>query len=390
MKGHFRKRNPKGDSWTVWFDLPPGPDGKRQQKSFTVRGTRKDAEREFAKRVHELEHGLYVADQSTTLAQYLERWLQSIKPDVTASTWKNYSQHVRLHIIPILGNLRLGSIKPAHIDAAKTAWLTGARKDRRTDIPGLSPRTVGHIFSTLFTALNKAKRQRIIMVNPCDSVDPPKWERKEFRTITHKTAPALLAAFKESAISAAVVTDIGTGMRRGELLALRWSDVDLDRGMVTVTRAVEYINREIRFKEPKTKQSRRAIALPNFVVERLRSYRIEQAERFLALGLGRPTGDTIVFDHLGSVFNPNTFGSLFKRALRDAGLPHMRLHDLRHSFASMALEAGVDLKTVSTMLGHSTISTTADVYAHVSPALMRSAADQLDKTLGEAIKKRHA
>ncbi len=390
MKGHFRKRNPKGDSWTVWLELPTGPDGKRRQKSFTVKGTRKDAEREFAKRVHELEHGLYVADQNTTVAQYFEQWLKSIERDVTGRTLGTYRQHVDMHIVPAIGSVRLGALKPAHIDAAKAAWHSGARKDHRSDVATLSGRTVKAIFSTLFTALNKAKRQRIIMINPCESVDPPKWERKEFKPLTHESAPALLAAFRESEIGAAVVTNLGTGLRRGELLALRWSDIDLDRAMLTVTRAMEYVDGNIRFKDPKTKQSWRPIALPNFVVERLRSHRVEQAQRFLGLGLGRPGPESIVFDYLGRPFNPNTFGSLFRRALVAAKLPHIRLHDLRHSFASMALEAGVDLKTVSTMLGHSTISTTADVYAHVSPALMRSAADRLDKTLGEAIRKRHA
>lgn len=386
MKGHFRKRNRKGNSWTVWFDLPPGPDLKRRQKSLTVKGTRKDAEREFARRRHEMEQGTYVDNRKATLGQYLEHWLDMIAHDVTARTLQAYRGHVELHIVSTIGNVKLGDLRPAHIDAAKRAWITGERKDKKAG--SLSPHTVKHVFSTLFTALNKAKRQRIIAVNPCESVDPPRWERQEMTgSLDKERAVQLLSVFEQSEIGAAVVTDMGSGLRRGELLALRWGDLDLDAGRLAVNRALEHIGNQVRFKEPKTKQSRRRISLPAFVVQRLRKHRVEQAERFLSLGLGRPRADTLVFERLGKAYNPATFGSIFARLVRRANLGKVRLHDLRHTFASMSLEAGVDMKTVSNALGHSSISTTADIYAHVTPALMRSAADRLEDTLGRAIAK---
>ncbi len=132
------------------------------------------------------------------------------------------------------------------------------------------------------------------------------------------------------------------------LLALRWCDVDLDSGALTVNRAIEHIDGKPRFKDPKTKRSRRTISLPAFVMERLRRHRVEQAERFLRDGLGRPTPETLLFERGGEPWVPNTFGTFFWRILKAANLPIIRLHDLRHSFASMALAAGVDLKTVST------------------------------------------
>jgi integrase len=200
-------------------------------------------------------------------------------------------------------------------------------------------------------------------------------------------AAKVLATFDATEIGAAVATALGSGLRRGELLALQWGDVDLDAGTVTVHRAIERVDETTRLKEPKTKRSRRTVALPAFVVERLRAHRLEQAQRFLALGLGRPAPQTFIFEREGQPWVPNAFGELFRRGLANAGLPHIRLHDLRHGFATLMLRAGVDLKTVSSALGHTTLSTTADIYAHVSPALMREAAARLDESLGSALRK---
>ena len=185
----------------------------------------------------------------------------------------------------------------------------------------------------------------------------------------------------------AIVTSIGTGLRRGELLALRWGDVDVEAGLLTVQRAIERVDGGTRFKDPKTKRSRRTISLPRFVADRLRRHRIDQAQWFLKHRLGRTSAETLVFERAGEAWVPNTFNTAFTRTLRDAGVPHVRLHDLRHTFASMALEAGVDLKTVSNALGHSTISTTADIYAHVTDSLMRDAADRIDNAIALAKKK---
>ncbi|MGB8907608.1 MAG: site-specific integrase, partial [Candidatus Cybelea sp.] len=212
-------------------------------------------------------------------------------------------------------------------------------------------RTVHHVFCTLHVALNRAKRQRLITLNPCGLVDPPRVEQKEMRHLDAHGGAALLKALEACDIGAAIVTSLGTGLRRGELLALRWSDVDLDGLHLTVQRSIERVGSQTRFKEPKTKRSRRTISLPLFVAERLRRHRTTQGQRMMAPGLGRPTVETLVSERGGEPWVPNTFGTVFMRALRDAGLPHLRLHDLRHTFASMALEAGVDLKTVSNASG---------------------------------------
>ena len=261
-------------------------------------------------------------------------------------------------------------------------WATSVPRRQKKGL--LSARTVRHIYETLNVALNRAKRQRRIIVNPCELLDPPRVEQKEMRALDAEGAAALLKACEGSIIGAAIVTSLGTGLRRGELLALRWGAVDLEVGLLTVQRALERVDGNTRFKDPKTKRSRRTISLPRFVADRLRRHRTDQAQWLLKNSLGRPTAETLVFERGGEAWIPDTFNAFFTRLLRDAGVPHIRLHDLRHTFASMALDAGVDLKTVSNALGHSTISTTADIYAHVTDSLMRDAADRINNAVMSA------
>ena len=195
-----------------------------------------------------------------------------------------------------------------------------------------------------------------------------------------------MAAFDLTPIGAAIATAIGSGLRLGELVALRWKNVELERGTLRVERSLERVAIDtqkgvrygIRFKEPKSRQSRRTVPLPPFVVQRLRKHRLEQAERFLAGGVGRPDDDMLVFDCDGKPWVPTSFGLLYATLRNKAGLtPRVRFHDLRHSYASLLLESGADLKTVSAACGHSSIGITSDLYLHLKEAMVRSAADRL-------------
>ena len=241
------------------------------------------------------------------------------------------------------------------------------------------------------------QKLRLISVNPTEFVDQVRAPRNEMRSLAPADVQAYLSVFDATELGGAVAVAIGSGCRRGELLALRWCDLDLDAGTLRIARSLERVTiktakrtrYELRFKEPKTKQSRRCIALPAFALERLRRHRIEQAQRFMAAGV-RPDGDTLVFERDGLPWNPNTFGLTFSAIAREARLPRVRLHDLRHSFASLPLAGGADLKTVSTALGHSTISVTADTYAHVSPAMLQGAADLLERVVEWAKRRANA
>ena len=398
MRGHFVRRTyvdkktgekRKASTWSVWYDLPRKPGEPRRHKVKAGFETRKEAEAWFAGKCEEFRQGVAPRDDRMTLRQYLKQWLEALAEPgskVKAAALHAYCNHVSAHIAPAIGDVRLSDLHAGDIERAKRIWTSTSRHGKKKK-RNLSARTVRHIFTTLNTALNRAKKQRLIAINPCELTDAPSVERREMGFLDAPAAAALLRAFEGTYIGPAIVTALGTGLRRGELLALRWCDVDLDAGAITVNRAIEHVDGSSRFKEPKTKRSRRTINLPAFVADRLRRHRIEQAERFLGDGLGRPDGQTLLFERAGEPWIPNTFTTHFWRILKDAGLPHMRLHDLRHSFASLALEAGVDLKTVSTALGHATISTTADLYAHVTSSLMKDAAARIDNALTSELRK---
>jgi len=379
-------RRRKAGVWSVTYDEPVPQGQPRKQRTRGGFPTRKAAEAWFETKREELCAGIVTADETSTVADYLREWIERV--DVQNHTKRVYRIHVEKYIIPALGSLLLRDLRAGHIEAARDRWLTEPRvrvaKDRKDSAPPLSAHSVKHALDTLRVALRRAREKQLIVRDPFAHVKAPRFEKPEMRALDAAQAAKLLELADDSIIGAAIATAIGTGLRRGELLALRWSDVNLDAARLTVHRAIERIAGVTRFKEPKTRHSRRTIALPRFVVERLRRQRIEQVQRFSDLGIPWPTGESIVFDHAGEPWIPDSFGLHFDRLLRSTGLPRVRLHDLRHSFASMALAAGVDLKVVSLSLGHTTISTTANLYMHVVPALQSEAADRLDQAIGNA------
>jgi integrase len=397
VKGSFKKRSyldqktggkRRVTTWTVTYDEPTSPGEARRQRRKGGFATRKDAETWFDDKKKQLEQGLTGIDDKTTVANYLKHWLANAS--VGAGTRRMYESCARCFVVPALGHIRLCDLKPSQVEDAKRRWATRKKGEEGDRL--VSGRAVRHAWSVLATALNRAKKQRIIVFNPCEYVDAPRFERREMRSLDAGGAERYVRAFSDDLdIGAAVILAIGSGLRRGEFLALRWSDVDLDAATLRVSRSLERIevfnedNREkpkpeLRFKEPKTAGSRRSIPLPRFAVDRLRRHRREQRARFEQLGLWQGA-DSLVFDHDGEPWNPNTFGTEFARRARRLTLPAVRLHDLRHSYATLMLEAGVDLKTVSQALGHSTIRTTADTYAHVTPAMQQSAAERLDRLI---------
>jgi integrase len=373
-------------TWTVKypvFDRKPGDYRKGVERGFA---TKDDAIAWWVLRKANPQRPVAKAEAikeaPLTVREFLERWLNATRASVGAGALRQYESHVREHLVPSLGHHLLADLErnPMIIQDAMASWK---RKDGRDG--DLSSGFVKKVWSTLRTALNKARRLRHISSNPCDSVDPPKVERKEMNALSSVQVGDYLKAFDATTIGAAIALAIGSGCRCGELLGLRWRDVDLEGGTIRVERSLERIairtakrvRYDLRFKEPKSRRSRRTIPVPPFAIDRLRRYRVEQAQRFMFAGV-RPDGDTLVFDDDGKPWVPTSFGMLYARLRDEAKLPKVRLHDLRHSYASLLLESGADLKTVSTALGHSSVAITADTYAHVSPVMLKSAADRLN------------
>jgi integrase len=228
----------------------------------------------------------------------------------------------------------------------------------------------------------------VITRNPVDAVEAPRYVQAEMKTLDAAGIAKLLRAAASSDLRLPIAVLIGTGLRRGECLALKWGDLDLDAARMTIRRTLELVKGQIREKPPKTARSARTLALAPFVVAALREQRALQGEVRINKGMGRASDDDYVFDRSdrrGEPWNPDTFGSRFYSLVRRKKLPTVRLHDLRHSFASLSLVAGADLKLISSSLGHSTIAVTANTYLHVAQSLQERHAAQLDSLVGGAV-----
>jgi integrase len=284
-----------------------------------------------------------------------------------------------------LGALPILKLAPVHISTAYTRWATEGRRDGKPG--GLSPQSRRHIHRILKAALGRAVEEQVIARNPADVLARhlPKVERQEMKTFTAGQAARLLEAIKRNRVYWPVLVALSTGMRRGEILALRWKNIDLDRGVARVVESLEQNKAGLRFKAPKTEKAR-AITLPSFTVEELRRLKRQQAEELLALGV-RQAGETLACARRdGEPMPPRSLTHEFaKVAGRVKDVPRVRFHDLRHSHATQLLSAGVHPKVAQERLGHSTITTTLDLYSHVTETMQQDAAAKLDTVFRSAI-----
>ena len=279
------------------------------------------------------------------------------------------------------------NLTPSAIQNAYNPWATGGRLDRRKG--GLAPRTRRHIHRVLHTALSRAVEQQVIVRNPAQALRKrlPKVERREMMTLSHDQSAQLLEAIKHTRIYWPVLIVLSTGMRRGEVFALRWKNVDLERGSLRIMESLEQTKAGIRFKAPKTDRTR-VVTLPAFATEQLRLLKRKQAEELLQLGT-RQTGDTLVCARAdGFPLQPQSLTHQFKRLIsRIKNFPQVRFHDLRHTHATQLLLAGVHPKVAQERLGHATITTTLDLYSHVTETMQGDAAERLDAAFRDAIRR---
>jgi integrase len=382
--GHIRERSP--GSWELRYSLGRDPaTGKRRIATATVRGKLRDAEKELRRLLRTLDLNEHVEPGHMTVRDWLTAWLGAIRQEVSPKTLERYGEIVRNFLVAELGALPIAKLAPAHISAAYTRWATEGRRDGKPG--GLSPQTRRHIHRILKAALGRAVEQRVIARYPADVLARhlPKVEHRQMLTLTAEEAVRLLEAIKHKRVYWPTLIALATGMRRGEILALRCKNIDLDRGLVRVVESLEQTKTILRFKAPKTEKSR-AIALPSFVVEELRRLKWQQAEELLALGL-RQSGETPACGRQdGEAMPPRSLTHEFaKAASRVKNLPRVRFHDLPHSHATQLLSAGVHPKVAQERLGHSTITTTLDLYSHVSETMQGEAAAKLDTAFRSAI-----
>jgi integrase len=381
MRGHIRQRGKT--SWAIVLELGHDAEGKRKQKWHSGFKTRKDAQAELARLMHEMNTGAYIEPSRLTFGDYLDRWLADYaRIKVSAKTFERYTEIVRLHLKPALVHHPLAKLQPLHIQAYYATALQSGRKDGKG---GLSAQTVLHHHRVLREALQQAVRWLLLARNPADAVEPPRPANRQIRVLDETETARLLRAVADTKYYVPSLLAVSTGMRRGEILALRWDEIDLDAGTLAVRQTLEQTRAGLAFKQPKTQKSRRLVALPPLTVDALRRHRVEQTEHRLALGPMYNDQGLVFPQRDGALWNPNTFSACFIPLADRAGLGGLRFHDLRHSHATQLLRQGVHPKIVSERLGHSTIGITLDVYSHVVPGMQEEAARKTDAALRAAL-----
>ena len=377
MRGNITRRGKA--SWRIKFEIEPDANGNRQYRLVTVRGLRKDAERELTRLLGERDRGTLVDASKVTVEAYLWGWLEG-KHGLSPVSVERYREIIARGIVPMLGSIELQKLKPAHV----RGWLSGMVKHGSRGGGPLTARTVRHSYRVLRAALQDAVKLDMLARNVADAVTPPKVEAAEVEILDAEQIAALLDALKGRTLHSIASLALATGMRRGELLALRWQDVNLDEASLKVERSLEQTKGGLRFKSPKTRHSRRTISLPPSAVAMLRDHRKSQLELRMQLGRGKHEPDALVFcDHEGSPISPNYFSIMWRRVIsRNSGLPQVTFHALRHSHASALIAGGIDVVKVSRRLGHSSPVITLSTYAHLFSKDDDGAAAAIEAVLG--------
>ena len=361
----------KNQRWYVQVDVPAGPNGKRRRRSVGGFRTKREAKAAEAEALRRIRDGALVEPSRLTVGAYLtELWLPSMASQVRATTLGGYRHNVRAYIVPRLGDIPLQRLSTARVGAFYGELVaSGGQKGRP-----LSPKTVRYVHTTLRRALRDAVADGLVVRNVAAQARPPRARRVEMHTWTAAEVGAFLASVREDRLYAAWLLLATLGLRRGELLGLRWPDVDLTSGRIAIRNTLVMVDGKPAMAEPKTAKGRRSLTLAPQVLEAVRVHRAHQAAERLSWGADYTDSGLVVTTEDGRPMHPESLSSLFVRQAKRAGLSPIRLHDLRHSVASILLAKGVHPKVVSEQLGHATIALTLDTYSHVIPSLQQEAA----------------
>ena len=382
MKGSIRQRSP--GHYAIILDLIDATTGNRRRKWHSFKGSKREAQIECARLISAKQGGTYLEPSKTTLKQYLEKWLEHIKPNVAPRSHQRYEELALKNIAPLLGDVILSKLQPIQISGAYAKAVATGRRDGKG---GLSARTVHHMHRVLRGALTQAVKWNLLIKNPCDMLerkDRPKIERKPVAVMDAADTMQILEAARGTRWFIPMLLGSMCGIRRGEICALRWRNVQIETGQVEVSHSIEQTKNGCREKETKGSKCR-TVAMPSLLIEELKAWRAQQAQELLRLGI-RPDGNTrVVTSTDGTSPKPQSLTDVVSRFMKAQG-SKLRLHGLRHSHASHLLAENVHPKIVQERLGHYSISVTMDTYSHLMPNMQADATAKLDAALRAAKK----
>lgn len=354
------------NSWELTIDLGRDADGKRQRKYVNVKGKKADAERRFRELCSQLDKGLPVDDQRLTVADHIYDWHSKyVVTNLRPRTAERYMGDIRNHIVPHLGHLQLSKLSPAHIQNMESVVLES----------GLSPSSVRHIHRVLSEALKHGMQWGLLWRNPCEAVKPPKQVKKEIKIPDLSRVHQLLELSKATPFFPAFHFLAYTGVRRGEVCGLKWSDIDLENASASINRAAVRIKKQgVSMMPPKTEKSSRLIALDPDTIDVLRSHKGTQLMRTVETDGAFHDQGFVFTSPLGGFLDPDVLTYNWRKLVKQSGSQIIRLHDLRHFHATLLFHANTHPKIVQERLGHSTISITLDTYSHAVPSMQKKAA----------------
>ncbi|ALC83929.1 MULTISPECIES: site-specific integrase [Bacillus] len=377
---YYRKipaKNKKGYTYSFTIELGRDPITKKR-KQITRRGfaTKREAEKVANEIENQINKDTYIVDSKMTLKEYLNKWLDlAAKRKVRDTTFTNYKRAIDYRVIPVLGHFQLSELKSTHYEQ----FINSLLQD------GLSDRYIEYIYTVLYGALEKAVDWELIIKNPLKKVDIPRGRRRKTITWSREELNRFLghAKFGDITYYMAFKLDAYTGLRRGELLGLKWSDVDFSENRINVSRSLIYDKQGFRFGPVKTEKSERSVKVDKKVMEELRSYKAKQSELKIAIRSEYDDQNLIFARKDGPPIYFRTFTTIFNRIIKEANVPKIRVHDIRHTHATLMLEAGASLKDVQERLGHTSIQMTGDIYAHVTPVMQEKSSQAFSDYLEE-------
>lgn len=371
--GHLRKRINKNGSVSYQITAEGDRDpltGKRERKYKTVTGTKKQAEAELRKMISDLETGNISTPSAIKLSNWMDTWLTTYLPDIAQTTRDDYKDKIALYIKPTLGHIPLKALKNNDIQV----WINNLNNN------GKSPKTIRNVYNNLNAALKKAVVLRMIPHNPCEGTVLPKLLKPQTNVYNIAQIQSALAAADDISTYLLILLGASVGLRRGEMAALQWKDVDLVKNTISISQSRVHTTLGILQKAPKTQAGKRTITIGQDAVNALRDAKsiyddaVANKPGFKDLGY-------VLFKDNGEPFHPDSLTQKWERFVARHNLPPIRLHDLRHSNATAMIAAGINAKVVQHRLGHANVSITLNTYTHVLPEMDQEAADKLNNVL---------